>query len=187
MYCKHRNAAIVFSAIIATIAVFSSSPACAQTSRPPLEPARLCPIDNRWYSISNQADSWWDGVAVASNSAFNGRRGHLAVVTDTRVRSWIVSQYGKRTHYVYIGGYRASDDSATQGWIWYDPTQTTPWKGIPAPSSSWAPGEPNNFKGKERYLAMDLNNGGLFADIGDGAQDPKSSSGPYPHLYLVQY
>lgn len=132
-----------------------------------------CPVDGKFYQI-RFPDNFSDARSVAQNAFWEGRRGQLAVLNRDDVRAWVFNEFRSRNPgFVFVGGQREGN-VATRGWYWFDNVNIrTPI----AMGSNWAPGEPNNFAGRESVASLDFNQGGRLNDI--------SPNGRY--RFLVQY
>ena len=107
--------------------------------KPPIGvPADAKHFNGKWYKVVLEKKTWH-----AARDKCKSMGGQLATIPDAPTWEFVkglLSGGGK----VWLG----ATDEATEGkWLWSDGTQLT--------FTDWLPTEPNNFGGKEHYLASD--------------------------------
>ncbi len=109
----------------------------------------------------------WETANVAANAMmFLGKNGHLATVTSQAENDFLMANFSDPQ---FLGGYQPDGSSEPAGgWAWV--TGET-WS-----YTNWAPSEPNNLLGTEKYLEF-FAGGPKWNDI----------SGTDTRTYLVEY
>jgi hypothetical protein len=118
------------------------------------------------YESVGQATTWEAAKIAANGMTFLGMSGHLATITSQAENDFIVANFSNPQ---FLGGYQL--DGATEpagGWAW---VTGEPWS-----YTNWAPGEPNNLSGIEKYLEY-FAGGPRWNDI----------SGAETRTYVVEY
>ncbi len=122
---------------------------------------------NGHYYESVATPVTWDSANIAANAMlFLGENGHLATVTSQDENDFLVANFSNPQ---FLGGYQPDGSSEPAGgWAWV--TGET-WS-----YTNWAPSEPNNQLGTEKYLEF-FAGGPKWNDI----------SGVDTRTYLVEY
>ncbi|MBP5975992.1 VCBS repeat-containing protein [Brasilonema sp. CT11] len=148
--------------------------------------------NNHFYQfVSAPNITWTEAESKAAGLSYLGLKGYLATITSDKEENFI---QGKLQGNGWIGG----SDAATEGdWRWVTGPEagTQFWSGgadgsaVNGQYTDWAPGEPNNLFGNEKYAHLIGNSAigqtliGKWNDLSD-----KVDSGEYiPQGYIVEY
>jgi hypothetical protein len=98
--------------------------------------------NGHYYESVSTPMTWEDANLAASAMLFLGENGHLATITSQAENDFLVANF---VNPQFLGGYQPDGSSEPDGdWAWV--TGET-WS-----YTNWAPGEPNNSLGTEKYL-----------------------------------
>ncbi|MBW4624431.1 MAG: VCBS repeat-containing protein [Brasilonema octagenarum HA4186-MV1] len=148
--------------------------------------------NNHFYEfVSAPKITWTEAQSVAASREYLGLKGYLATITSDKEQNFI---QGKLQGNGWTGG----SDGAVEGdwrWVTGPETGTAFWIGdatgnpVNGQYSNWAPGEPNNLFGSEKYAHLIGNSAigqtliGKWNDLSDNVE-----TGEYiPQGYIVEY
>ena len=147
-----------------------------------IAPGTFNPDNGHFYQFVRSTNiTWTDARAAADASTLYGIRGYLASLTSAAENTFA---YSKTLTTGWIGG----SDAANPGtWRWVDGPDAGLefWNGVVGGSpvngqfSQWAPGQPDNSGGNQRYLR--------FLSSASGVWDDLENDAPTVEGYLIEF